>query len=98
MNQQLISEAKAVFEQLIDFPAAERLTALESACRGSHELRAEVEALLENHEKSSGFLSLSLPELLVAPPQTSGRKIGAYEIIRTIGQGGSTARVYLARR
>jgi eukaryotic-like serine/threonine-protein kinase len=83
---QLVAEA-------LEQPAAERATFLAHACP-DEALRAEVESLLEAHERASSrkFLeqpaAAAMPELLDEDMGLVGRTVGHYEIRRVIGRGG----------
>lgn len=97
---------KAAFEAALDCPAENRERLLEQLCAGDAAIRAEVEALLHAHAEAEGFLAGSpLSELTGLAIESNGapsidyagRRIGAYELQREIGQGGM-ATVYLAER
>ncbi|MGH7676897.1 MAG: protein kinase domain-containing protein [Gemmatimonadaceae bacterium] len=78
---------------------------LDEQCSGDPELRREVEALLTRHESAQRFLALppaaaaaALLKAARAPSAISAdRRVGAYRIVRQIGQGG-TSQVFLAER
>ena len=97
-------EAKRIFAEAIEQPAAKRAEYLDRACAGNAALRQEIESLLENRTVTGGFfeepavqplrvnsIGVSLGSSLV------GRRIGAYRVLRAIGQGGMGT-VYLAER
>jgi serine/threonine protein kinase/tetratricopeptide (TPR) repeat protein len=82
-----------IFHAAVELPEAERAAYLREACKDDAELLAEVESLLASHKESDrlpaadAFLA-DLPideELAVA---SAGQQVGAYRIVREIGQGG----------
>ncbi len=81
----------------------ERATFLARACAGDETLRVEVETLLLAHRAAGDFIQAPAFDAGVAllkqqeQNAQSGRVIGAYQIIRELGQGGMGA-VYLAAR
>jgi len=82
---------------------AERAGFLLEACGSDQALRDEVESLLASDDSAIEF-GLSTAGLLrntglsaAAPDPMVGRRVGAYEIVRQIGQGGMAV-VYLAVR
>jgi len=92
-------EVKAVLDGALDTGSAERAAFVAAACGEDPELRAEVESLLAFEEESEAFIEEPLfgrfsggPEELVA-----GQRVGPYQVVREIGQGGMGA-VYLAVR
>ncbi len=55
MNAELYRRAVSVFEEICQLPRSEHATALDKACAGDAELRAQVESLLEaDHAVSTG--------------------------------------------
>jgi serine/threonine protein kinase/Tol biopolymer transport system component len=97
MTPDLYRQASDIFNQLREVPQAERAAALELACAGKSELRAEVLRLLASDSKllEHSFLqgramedAASLIEhqpLNVPPPDTV---IGNYRLGKRIGNGG----------
>ncbi|MGC1371244.1 MAG: serine/threonine-protein kinase [Candidatus Sulfotelmatobacter sp.] len=92
---------EALFYAALDQPMPERPAFLDQACGDDILLRKEVESLLEASEKTSGFLQKSVHEaarsLHPVEEITIGRQIGAYKLLRVVGEGGMGA-VYLASR
>ena len=89
---------KPLFWAALERAPGERDAFVREACGADESLRLEVESLLASHERPDSFIE---SPLLRASPQVSpaafgGKRVGAYEVIREIGQGGM-ATVYLAR-
>jgi len=91
-----------IFHAALELPEAERSAYLAEACRGDDELAAEVRSLLMSHEHADelpdpdAFLGdLPIDEELATA--SAGQQIGAYRILREIGQGGMGA-VYEAEQ
>ena len=93
-----------LFHAALELEAEQRSVFLEGACRGDAELRAEIESLLAvspaAEERLGGAvaeaLELALENDLVGE-DLAGRELGAYRLLRKIGEGG-LATVYLAER
>ena len=96
-------EAESLFERALAVEPSERGDWLVGATGDDPELRAEVEALLEAHERAEGVLErtdrlqLATASLLLASPVLPGARLGRYRIVREIGRGGMST-VYLAER
>jgi non-specific serine/threonine protein kinase/serine/threonine-protein kinase len=95
-------QIKQVFQAAFELPSEERQAYVQQACASDGELRAEVESLLlsvEEEEFLSGAAAAYVPEALAdkAWDRDIGRRIGAYQIVRQVGEGGMGA-VYLAER
>jgi len=92
-------EVKELFAVALDLDPGKRSAFLREACGGDDTLRAEVESLLSSFDNAPTFLEDS-PASDVVSAQASaltGKRIGAYRILREIGQGGMAV-VYLAER
>lgn len=89
------AEVKEIFSRARELPAPERATFLEHACAGSPDRRREVESLLAFSEERWSLLD-GEPAFAQELARV-GRRIGAYEIVSPIGEGGMGT-VYLARR
>lgn len=99
MTPERWEQVKAVLDGALETGPAERAAFVAAACGEDPELRAEVESLLAFEEESEVFIEEPLfgrfscgPEGLVA-----GQRIGPYQVVREIGQGGMGT-VYLAVR
>ncbi len=95
-------QIKQIFQAAFELPSQARSAYVREACAGDAELRAEVESLLlsvEEEEFLSGVAAAYVPGALAddAADRNIGRRIGAYQIVRQIGEGGMGA-VYLAER
>ncbi|MBL7187157.1 MAG: protein kinase [Phycisphaerae bacterium] len=102
MAAENFKEAGEIFQDAIEIEdPAKRARYLEDACKQDSELRAEVEALLRSHEKAGDFLEVPAVDSNVTldGPQIEGpgTKIGRYELLELIGEGGMGS-VYLAEQ
>jgi serine/threonine protein kinase/Tfp pilus assembly protein PilF len=91
-------QVKELFTLALERDPAERSGFLRQACGGDDALRTEIESLLSSFDGAATFLEdCPAADLLSAQPSPAGRRIGAYRIIREIGQGGMAV-VYLGER
>lgn len=94
---------REVLEDAIALSAHERPQYLDRKCAGDLELRAEVESLLQYHERAgAAFLNspaVDLRSLVGGKGRSSyiGRRVGVYKIVEEIGHGGM-GEVYRASR
>jgi eukaryotic-like serine/threonine-protein kinase len=96
------TDVEAIFSEALalDAPAREALVAVR--CGDRAELRTEVLALLEAHERATGFMhraTLSADEAVEAVPAglREGDTVGAFRLLGRIA-GGGMGTVYLAER
>jgi serine/threonine protein kinase len=98
----LWAEVERLFNQVLELPVSEREAFLQKACSGDEELRAEVESLLEYHERSDGLFETPAIEQEAKKiadetlQDSSGKRIGPYLLLSLLGVGGM-ASVYRAR-
>jgi serine/threonine-protein kinase len=87
--------ALALFAESLDQPAPSRAEWLDQACAGDAALRSAAETLVAADRLVSGFLEKPPPSAPRA--DRIGERLGAFELIETIGAGGM-GRVYRAKR
>ncbi len=87
-----------VFAAALAVPPEQRAAYVAGACAGDEQLRAQVEVLLESHDRAKSFLESSPLRAADRPAATplEGQRIGTYEVIARIGAGGM-GEVYRAR-
>src|SRR5579862_6553873 len=98
MTPERLQEVEHLFHDALEREPAERARYLAEACGADRNLRESVEALLQAEPSSGRLRELIESTAALAEPVTLiGRRVGAYQIQREIGQGGMGA-VYLAVR
>lgn len=90
---------KELFASALEHKAEERGEFLRVACAGDDEIRNEIESLLSSYDENTAFLENSPAADLLSLQSRSmtGRRIGAYRILRECGQGGMAV-VYVGER
>jgi eukaryotic-like serine/threonine-protein kinase len=103
MSAERWQKVKDIFGAALELRPDERHRFLAQACAGDEQLQSEVESLVASFECAADFIAAPVVEdtfkLLDEQRSKSvaGRRLGQYEIIRELGQGGMGA-VYLALR
>jgi serine/threonine protein kinase len=105
MEKELWRRIEVLFEEVLKRPPDARATFLDSACAGEPRLRAEVEALLDHHDRAEDQEFLKEPVQVAStlsagsaePDPLIGAELGPYRIVRHQG-GGGMGNVYLATR
>jgi serine/threonine protein kinase len=92
------SRVNDLFHRALEEPPERRLAFLAEACAGAPAIQAEVQSLLDAHDRASDFIEAS-PAATVASREDSaalvGQQIGQYRVLRVLGRGGMGV-VYLA--
>ena len=93
MTEKRLQKARSIFDKLVELPDEQRGPVLVAECAGDTQLRAFVEELLANDDGGMGeFLATPAFQANMDPASTDvdslPQRIGRYEIIRVIGEGG----------
>src|SRR6476469_2022183 len=96
--------AEILFYEVLKQSPEARSGFLDRECGSDSRLRAEIEALLQDHERAGGFLKSDAPfseecseEFARLKPEEVGDRIGPYKLLELIGEGGF-GRVWVAEQ
>ena len=97
------ARVKTVFHAAVALPPPERAAFLRNACPDDDALRADVQGLVEAHDRARDFIRTTPFADIVAGLDEAqgaaiiGQRVGAYRVVSLLGRGGMGA-VYLAER
>jgi len=101
MTPERWQQIKGVLDQALELKPEQRSAFLDQACNGDQLLRQEVESFLAGDSEGKGeFLEKPWVSATIAEEETQswvGRRVGTYEVIEMIGEGGMGS-VYRAAR
>lgn len=95
MRAERFRQIRNLFDAALERPSDARHAYVREACQGDEELLVEVGRLLAAHGEPTAWIDAAM--LGQSRPRLEGRQVGAYEILRQLGEGGMGT-VYLAAR
>ncbi len=96
MTHEQWPRVRALFERLVELDPAAARAALQDTGLESADIRAEVASLLDHHSRAGQFLEPGTLDIAAVPATLpEGTLIGAYRVVRDLGQGGM-GRTYVA--
>lgn len=96
MNPEKWQQIKELFGSALEQDPRDRAAYLREACGPDEDLRAEIEDLLASYE-SGKTVTGNLPAGFPGAAEVAGERIGPYQVVQRIGEGGMGV-VYLALR
>ena len=102
MEPELWRQVEDLYHRVLELDESSRAEFLEHSCRDDEVLRRELESLLSHEKAAEHFIESPAMEVMGKlaanqPGINEGEKIGAYRIVREIGQGGMAV-VYQGER
>ncbi len=107
LSREELGELESIFDDVVHVPPPARAAILADRCAGRPQLRAEVEALLDSHDRLGDFLKAPDRAVIAAVENDDavsasdrmgvGSTVGPYRLVEHIGEGGM-GNVYLAER
>jgi serine/threonine protein kinase/tetratricopeptide (TPR) repeat protein len=98
-NQAAWHQVREILATALEMPPEERTGFVRRACGSDQDLYNEVESLLLHHDQADSLLENSPTArwLSFEPGAWIGKRVGAYKIVRELGEGGMAV-VYLGQR
>jgi len=102
MNPERWERMQAIFDAAVGLDESERTVLLAGVCHDDEEMLDDVRRMVEAHERGDSLLHSGLPALASrlidgGLASLAGREIGAYRLVKLIGEGGMGI-VYRAER
>ncbi len=94
VTPELWAKVKEILEGALALEPARRAAFLDAACGGDALLRSEVESLVASQDDAGTFIDrpafvhADVAELLPEEPDLRGTRLGVYEIVQKLGEGG----------
>ena len=102
MTPERHQQIQTLFNAALELEPHERTSFISRVCAGDENLRADLQSLLDSHERAGQFIAAPAFEIAAkqiseqSPPSLAGKRLGHYEIVSLLGAGGM-GEVYLAR-